>query len=232
MEKEDKKWKSVLTWYDVIKIGIALVLGYVGILGVTFLVEQCNRWMKNEDRIEKTEQQKQSSSKENLLISDIAISESQNLREDIFKNFKYGYCAMSNEDGKFGVIDSMGKWVISPEYEGAMVCKDYAIVKVKEGFNMQIDYSGHVLNRYVFDDVTRLWYDSRTDWENIEHRKNTAYCMYTVNGRCGLMDIKGTILTEPIYTDIVAIDKELFLAKLLDGSSHVLIDGKGEVINR
>lgn len=43
MEKEDKKWKSVLTWYDVIKIGIALVLGYVGILGVTFFVEQCNR---------------------------------------------------------------------------------------------------------------------------------------------------------------------------------------------
>ena len=109
MEKEDKKWKSVLTWYDVIKIGIALVLGYVGILGVTFLVEQCNRWMKNEDRIEKTELQKQTSSKENLLISDITTSESLSLREDIFKNFKYGYCAMSNEDGKFGVIDSMGK---------------------------------------------------------------------------------------------------------------------------
>lgn len=46
------------------------------------------------------------------------------------------------------------------------------------------------------------------------------------------MDIKGTILTEPIYTNIIAIDKELFLAKLLDGCSHVLIDGKGEVICR
>ena len=35
-----------------------------------------------------------------------------------------------------------------------------------------------------------------------------------------------------IYTNIIAIDKELFLAKLLDGCSHVLIDGKGEVICR
>mgnify|MGYP003305207320 CR=1 FL=1 len=226
MGKEEKKYKSLLAWYDVIKIAIALILAYIGISGVVFFAEKCERWIEYIVRTEETE------SKGNRLVSNITISDSHIIREDSISNYNYGYCVMANAEGKFGVIDSAGIWVIQPEYVGVTLCKEYAIAKMNKGFNMQIDYSGHVLSRYVFDDVTRLWYDSRTDWENIEHRKNTAYCMYTVNGRCGLMDIKGTILTEPIYTNIIAIDKELFLAKLLDGCSHVLIDGKGEVISR
>ena len=46
------------------------------------------------------------------------------------------------------------------------------------------------------------------------------------------MDIKGTILTKPIYFDIVALEKELFSATLPDDYSHVVIDGKGQVVNR
>ena len=145
--------------------------------------------------------------------------------------FQFGYCAIPNAQGKYGVIDHTGKWVITPEYEDATVCKDYAIVKVKGDFDRQMDYSGHVLNKYLFDDVVLLWYGYQSDF-TLDDKKATSYCKYTIDGRCGLMDIKGTILTEPIYTDIVAIEKELFLAKLLDGSSQVLIDGKGEVINR
>ena len=83
----------------------------------------------------------------------------------------------------------------------------------------------------LFDDVVLLWYGYQSDF-TLDDKKATSYCKYTIDGRCGLMDVKGAILTEPIYTDIVAIEKELFLAKLLDGSSQVLIDGKGEVINR
>ena len=145
--------------------------------------------------------------------------------------FQYRYCAVLNAEGKFGVIDHTGKWVITPEYEDATVCKDYAIVKVKGDFDRQMDYSGRVLNKYLFDDVVLLWYGYQSDF-TLDDKKATSYCKYTIDGRCGLMDVKGTILTEPIYTNIIAIDKELFLAKLLDGSSQVLIDGKGEVINR
>ena len=145
--------------------------------------------------------------------------------------FQYGYCAVLNAEGKFGVIDHTGKWVITPKYEDATVCKDYAVVKVKGDFDKQMDYSGRVLNKYLFDDVVLLWYGYQSDF-TLDDKKATSYCKYTIDGRCGLMDVKGTILTEPIYTDIVAIEKELFLAKLLDGSSQVLIDDKGEVINR
>ena len=124
-----------------------------------------------------------------------------------------------------------GKWVITPEYEDATVCKDYAVVKVKVDFDKQMDYSGRVLNKYQFDDVVLLWYGYQSDF-TLDDKKATSYCKYTIDGRCGLMDVKGTILTEPIYTDIVAIEKELFLATLLDDNSNVVLNGKGEVINR
>lgn len=142
--------------------------------------------------------------------------------------FQYGYCAIANMEGKYGVIDQTGKWVITPEYMDATVCKDYVVVKVRDNFNIQMDYSGHILNRHVVDKVEILCM-VRDDRHVI---KATKYCMYTVNGRCGLMDCKGNILTAPIYLYIDAIGEELFSATLLDDSSHVIIDGKGNVVNK
>ena len=142
--------------------------------------------------------------------------------------FQYGYCAIANMEGKYGVIDQTGKWVIIPEYMDATVCKDYVVVKVRDNFNIQMDYSGHILNRHVVDKVEILCM-VRDDRHVI---KATKYCMYTVNGRCGLMDCKGNILTAPIYLYIDAIGEELFSATLLDDSSHVIIDGKGNVVNK
>ncbi len=146
--------------------------------------------------------------------------------------FRYGYCAIANVDGKYGVIDLTGKWVIAPEYMDAIVCKDYAIVKVKDSFNMQMDYSGHILNRHVVDKVDILWIEKADKFGNSDFIKETKYCMYTVNGRCGLMDCNGNILTGPIYLSIKAIGNELFTATLLDDNSNVVLNGKGEVINR
>ena len=142
--------------------------------------------------------------------------------------FRYGYCAIANMEGKYGVIDQTGKWVITPEYMDATVCKDYVVVKVRDNFNIQMDYSGHILNRHVVDKVEILCM-VRDDRHVI---KATKYCMYTVNGRCGLMDCKGNILTAPIYLYIDAIGEELFSATLLDDSSRVIIDGKGNVVNK
>lgn len=144
--------------------------------------------------------------------------------------FRYGYCAIANVEGKYGVIDLTGKWVIAPEYMDATVCKDYAIVKVKDSFNMQIDYSGHIQNGHVVDKVDILWIEKADEYGNADFTNETKYCMYTVNGRCGLMDCNGNILTAPIYLYIKAIGEELFSAKLLDDSSHVIIDGKGNVV--
>lgn len=147
--------------------------------------------------------------------------------------FRYGYCAIASMEGKYGVIDQTGKWVIAPEYmDAVVVCKDYAVVKVRDSFNMQMDYSGHILNRHVVDKVEVLCISKADKYGDPDFLKATKYCMYTVNGRCGLMDCEGNILTAPIYLYIDAIGEELFSATLLDDSFHVIIDGKGNVVNK
>ena len=97
-------------------------------------------------------------------------------------------------------------------------------------FNLQTDYAGNVLNNRVVDGVEILWIGRTDKYETYESVRETKYCMYKVNGRCGLMDCKGNILTDPIYLHIQAIGEELFSTKLLDDSSHVIIDGKGNVV--
>ena len=146
--------------------------------------------------------------------------------------FRYGYCAIANVDGKYGVIDRTGNWVIAPEYMDANICKDYAIVKVRNSFNLQMDYAGNVLNNHVVDEIKILWIGRTDKYNDYEYVRETKYCMYKVNGRCGLMDCKGNILTEPIYLHIQAIGEELFSARLLDDSSYVIIDGKGKVVKK
>lgn len=144
--------------------------------------------------------------------------------------FRYGYCAIANVDGKYGVIDRTGNWVIAPEYMDVTLCKDYAIAKVGNSFNLQMDYAGNVLNNHVVDEIKILWIGRTDKYNDYEYVRETKYCMYKVNGRCGLMDCKGNILTEPIYLHIQAIGEELFSARLLDDSSYVIIDGKGKVV--
>ena len=91
---------------------------------------------------------------------------------------------------------------------------------------------GHILNRHVVDKVEVLCISKADKYGDPDFLKATKYCMYTVNGRCGLMDCEGNILTAPIYLYIDAIGEELFSATLLDDSFHVIIDGKGNVVNK
>ena len=148
--------------------------------------------------------------------------------------FRWGYCAVPNEKGLCGIIDKNGKWVIKPIYELSNVAsQNYAIVNVKNGFKMQIDYSGNILNSHVMDEVERLTYT-----QNIKDMSNenyieypTSYYKYRVNYNVGLMDMNGKIITQPIYDEISAIDEKLFSVTLKDGVSIAVIDEKGNVIN-
>lgn len=149
--------------------------------------------------------------------------------------FRWGYCAVPDENGNCGVIDSTGTWVLQPIYNHAeVVSSQYAVVGIAEGFKMQISYEGKVINPYVIDEAERLLYtknekESSTD-DYIEYP--TSFYKYKVNYNVGLMDAKGRFITDPIYHDIEAIDETLFLAKLKDAVSVVVIDEKGNVVNR
>ena len=58
----------------------------------------------------------------------------------------------------------------------------------------------------------------------------TGMFSYSVGGRCGLMDANCRRLTAPLYYRIIAVDKNMYRALLLDGYSEVILNAKGEVM--
>lgn len=155
------------------------------------------------------------------------------LSEFVFKN---GHCVVADTTGKCGVIDREGKWLIKPLYDNISIYEDHAIVS-KAGIRMQVDYDGRVLNAFVLDAIEALTY---TEQERFENRKGeieyisktikTGLFAYRVGGRWGLMDSNCNRLTEPLYSNIAAVDKNMFRATLLDRYSEVILNSRGIVM--
>ena len=58
----------------------------------------------------------------------------------------------------------------------------------------------------------------------------TGMFSYSVGGRCGLMDTNCRRLTEPLYSRIIAVNKNMYRALLLDSYSEVILNSRGEVM--
>ena len=162
--------------------------------------------------------------------------------------FKGGHCAVADRKGRCGVIDTLGHWVIKPEYEMVNVLKDYAIV-TSRGIRKQVGFDGSTINSFVVEQVKALTYldpcYSDDDYEYADYNDEEEYDDYDCSGgdvceglyiykmgkRWGLMDAGGERLTEPLYARMVAIGENLIKATLLDHYSVVLLNFKGEVIN-
>ena len=150
--------------------------------------------------------------------------------------FDDGHCVVANAEGKCGVIDKTGKWLIQPEYDNVNVFQEYAIV-TKSGVSMQVTYDGRVLNSFVLDSVYELTYSEDERFENregeveyVDKTIHTGLYAYCVGGRYGLMDSNCHRLTEPLYSSIRAVNRNMFRACLLDGWSEVILNAKGEVM--
>jgi len=150
--------------------------------------------------------------------------------------FDDGHCVVANNEGKCGVIDRTGRWLIQPEYDNVDAFREYAIVS-KSGVTMQVTYDGKVLNSFVLDSVYELSYEEAERFENregeiqyVDKSIKTGIFAYRVGGRCGLMDGNCHRLTEPLYSSISAVNRNMFRATLLDGWSEVILNAKGEVM--
>ena len=151
--------------------------------------------------------------------------------------FDEGHCVVANRYGKCGVIGREGQWLIQPEYDYINAYKEYAIV-TREGVTIQMGYDGNVINAFVLDNIKELTYDEDVFYETRDGRieqtektVSTGLFAYCIGGRYGLMDGKTlTRLTDPLYKNIYAISKTLFIAYLLDYNSEVILNEKGEVM--
>lgn len=157
-----------------------------------------------------------------------------NLAEFVFHN---GHCIVADSAQHIGVIDTLGHWIISPEYDDISLSKTYAIVSKRGEFKKQLDFEGHVLLDCVIDNIETISYKAyytnlETGEPSYTQTTNHEFYCYRVNGNCGLVDSHGRFITRPIYTSIYGISPTLFRAIMQDYYSEVLINEKGEILSR
>lgn len=155
------------------------------------------------------------------------------LSEFIFSN---GHCVVADTTGKCGVINRKGDWVIQPKYDNIDAYEEYLIAS-SAGVRKQLTYEEKVINSFVVDNIKALTFTEKERYENregevvyLDVEVKTGLFSYSVGGRCGLMDANCRRLTEPLYSRIIAVDKNMYRALLLDSYSEVILNSRGEVM--
>ncbi|MCQ2334970.1 MAG: WG repeat-containing protein [Paludibacteraceae bacterium] len=151
--------------------------------------------------------------------------------------FHDGRCVVADANQKIGAIDTLGNWIVQPNYDHVILTKDYAVVSVTGEFNKQLSYDGRVILDCVIDNILDIYYDKsyinlQTGCPSEERVASNEFFEYKVSGRSGLMNDKGEFITKPIYTTIYGLGPHLFRAILLDGHSEVLINERGQVLSK
>ena len=102
---------------------------------------------------------------------------------------------------------------------------------------MQLTYEEKVINSFVVDNIKALTYTEQERYENregeivyLDKEIPPGLYSYRVGGRCGLMDSNCRRLTEPLYSKIIAVNKNMYRALLLDCYSEVILNSRGEVM--
>ena len=150
--------------------------------------------------------------------------------------FENGHCIVADTTGKCGVINRKGEWIIQPKYDNIDAYDEYVIAS-SAGVRKQLTYEEKTINSFVVDNIRALTFTEKERYENkdgeivyLDIEVKTGLFSYSVGGRCGLMDANCKRLTEPLYSRIIAVDKNMYRALLLDSYSEVILNGKGEVM--
>ena len=150
--------------------------------------------------------------------------------------FENGHCIVADTTGKCGVINRKGEWIIQPKYDNIDAYEEYVIAS-SAGVRKQLTYEEKTINSFVVDNIKALTFMEKERYENkdgeivyLDIEVKTGLFSYSVGGRCGLMDANCRRLTDPLYSRIIAVDKNMYRALLLDSYSEVILNGRGEVM--
>lgn len=150
--------------------------------------------------------------------------------------FDNGHCIVADTTGKCGVINRKGEWIIQPKYDNIDAYEEYVIAS-SAGVRKQLTYEEKTINSFVVDNIKALTFTEKERYENkdgeivyLDVEIKTGLFSYSVGGRCGLMDANCRRLTDPLYSRIIAVDKNMYRALLLDSYSEVILNGRGEVM--
>lgn len=149
----------------------------------------------------------------------------------------------TQKDGYFAILDEDSREELFGGYFKSMDVTDstHIYVRPTDGVMQRYDISGNLLDPCVIHETRQLWYDTDElvrvkiddDEYSTEVRKEIANCLcYSLSFiEEGLMTKTGKIITPAIFLDITAIDKDLYLCDY-DGEHSVILNGRGEVVNK
>lgn len=125
--------------------------------------------------------------------------------------FHNGYCRMAGRDGRLGVIDKKGRWVIKPIYT-ALSLTATCIFASTTTSRVQLNYDGALMQSDLIVRVEPLKCSDSSTGYNVYY-----VCDAENNERCGLMDNTGKRLTAPVFRRVEALSHELFKCYFRDG---------------
>lgn len=211
-------------------------------------------------------------------------------RDTEVNTFHKGHMPMIGENGKLGLIDTLGHWSIEPQYDKVswaldefwlgitnpvmvdettgeqnpphrimmdsrlrtilegdwnymMVTRDgYITVSDRNHWQWRYALDGTLIDDFVCDNVRQLTYETgEKRWvqvnENETHQVDveetaTLLCYTTNEGWEGLMTRDGKIVTPPVFWDVKAVSRNLYLCKYDTTSDHgILLNERGEHVH-
>ena len=144
--------------------------------------------------------------------------------------FEGGRCVVSYKDGKMGIIDTAGRWVLEPVYDIIQSFPD-CIFLVKDGKKWQVDLDGNIVQSFLYDGSESLMYPVGVDESGEVRYELSDYVKYEINMCYGIMNrITGKIVLPAIYENVRMLSKELFEVQCTSSYEWCLVDKNGNIV--
>lgn len=144
-----------------------------------------------------------------------------------------GYRIVRDEDGEF-LVDDGFKAVFDGHYDAIYFAEESGIYIVDKHRKWLADYSGKVIQPFVFDSTHELHYQVEYhEDEADEYVLDDALMVYGVGPWEGLFNKRtGKILTPACYWSLTMVSKDVIRAQLNCAEGFVFLNRKGEVIEQ
>jgi hypothetical protein len=141
-----------------------------------------------------------------------------------------GYRIVVNEE-KYGIIDSNNQVVYPTEYDYIDIVSN-GFILTKEGKMWQIDFSGKVINPFMYEMSEEILFVSGYTEDEYPIHTNSDYVKYSVLGLYGILNsITGKPLTPAKYSEVNILSKNIFEVLDKESENWFLLDKNGNIIN-
>lgn len=133
--------------------------------------------------------------------------------------------------GLYYTYNDSAEKVIESGYQKLEISEDLGIV-VTLPTHLQVSYGfdGIKSDQFLCRDIETMYYntDEKDDEGNFIVEASTLMRYRMSDGYEGLCTVDGTIITEPLYWEVLPISKDTYLFKYKDAG--VIINSKGEIV--